>query len=195
MDAKINWYEGFIPPFKSDDRVFVADRIQNASRVLDTIVSKVPVDVVWRDNGFLLLWLGWYDLQTMTFPGDNIPPTWCQAKYVFKTHKEAEAAAKWWPVEATKEEWLLAVGDRNKKRGEPGNIDDGCELLIGLVNDGTSRVRNWLSEAKEWGGLMEVDRQYVQALIDDCTNRPAALNKPDSKLAKILNQLGLNWRS
>lgn len=189
MTEKIDWYEGNVPPLKTGDKVFVADRVLGCSQVLETSISRVPVDVVWRDAKFLLLWLGWYDLQTMTFPADYIPPTWCDARYVFTTREAAEAAAWWWPVQATKEEWRTAIGDQDR----PGSIAT-CELMNDeLMDNSTLTVRDWLEEAHEWGGLREVDRRHVQELIDHCTNRPEALDKPDSVLADILKQLDLEW--
>lgn len=60
------------PDFQVGDEVYVIDAIIGTSRVLKTTIRKIPINIGYEQE---LYWEGWYDLATMTFPGDHIPPT------------------------------------------------------------------------------------------------------------------------
>jgi hypothetical protein len=187
---KVSWLNNEPPELlRSGDKIFVV----YDGRVTESMIHGVPVDIIWNKKEPVLVWKGWYDI-SLFLGGEGVPLTWCRAKYIFTSKEEAEKAAYWWKVEVSEEEWLLAIGDRKIKSPEAGNIDDGCELLIGEIGDGTSKIRNWLMKAKERGGLMEIDRQHVQELIDGCWTYPEALDNADSKLGLVLKQLGLTWQ-
>lgn len=188
----MNWLNNVTPKFHSGQEVFVADGIKRASRVLQTYVRMVPVDYYNDGKQELLIFRGWYDLGTLTFPGSYLPPSWCHQKYIFENKDLAEVAARWYPAVFKKKIWLDAIGSRKINEGR-GNIEDGCDLTIGCINDGTSEIRTWLSKCAKDGGLMEVDRKTVQSIIDECENRPDALDNPESALSQVFDKLQLTW--
>lgn len=88
---------------------------------------------------------------------------------------------------------MKCIGDRKLEDGTIGNINDGCELLIGCVNDGTSEIRTLFEQCKDDKGLMELDRLKLQNIIKKCYNRPETLNDPKSLMSRLLKQLDIKW--
>lgn len=180
------------PQFKSGDTVFVILNSPQSPKVEKTYIRSAICQIIGRHGEEFVSFSDWYDIGIITFSG-NLSPSLIHAKFVFKTEKEAKKMVEWHPVTLTEKQWLLAVGNRDIADG-PGNIDDGCDLLISETNDGTSELRTLLLLAKINKGIMELDKTGIQNWISICPNRPKALNDPKSNLSKLFKQLNLKWK-
>lgn len=109
-------------------------------------------------------------------------------KYTTKDEDKAREWMKVYPVYMTDEEWLLAIGDRDKGEDEIGNIDDGCELSCCCAN--ISDVRDCLIRCKDKHGLIGWEREDLQWKINNCNHdRP----NQNELLDKIFSQLEVEW--
>lgn len=191
----MEWLNGIRPDYRAGQEVWVVYVLAPESpRKVKSVVRTVPASYFNDGAREWLSWDGWYDLSTFTWP-ENHPPTWAFKWYVFDNQRDATAAAKWWPCKFSDEEWLQAIGDRDIRDDRTGNIHEPgrCDLPIGTVNDGTSRIRSELSRCRKVGGMMNVDRLRLADMIVACEYRPEALGKPDSALGKVLAALDLQW--
>jgi len=109
-------------------------------------------------------------------------------KYLTKNEEKALEWKKWYPVSMT-EEWLEAIGDRDKQEDEVGNIEDGCELGICCAN--ISEIRDVLYKCREKGGMIGWERENLQQRLDNsCHDKP----ETHTLLDKIFEQVGVEWK-
>ena len=202
--SEFNWnkfeWHGRKPDFVEGQKVFVIRAHKGFSRVLDTRVRCIPVNLIKKNdllvradvateeelNGFFVIWSGYYDMDTLNLSDKYTPIGWWESEFVFSTEAEATNFAKWHSAEFTDEEWKLALGER-----EVGNWLENCELKMGDINDGTSELRDLLYQVQERKGCMEIHRQEMQGILDGGRNRPSALDNPESVLSRVFAALNL----
>jgi hypothetical protein len=112
-------------------------------------------------------------------------------KYLTKDEDKAREWMKSYPVSMrSPEEWLIAIGDRDKQEDEIGYIEDGCEL--GSCCSNISDIRDCLIRCKEKGGLIGWEREDLQWKID---NSGHDIPEDHRFLDKIFSQLKIEWKA
>jgi hypothetical protein len=175
--------KSYVPPLRPGDRAWVivgksVQEITVQSLVFQTVCSCTEI------SGPSMIFTGYLaDVQDESARDYSFKP-----HGLYSSRDEAEAAARWYPIELTREEWLRAIGDR-----DDGDTVDCSELPMCCAN--VSAIRDLLTEAWAAGGLNARDRTNLEHLLVityGCGPYPGQEDKPPVIFNRLLEQLGLD---